>query len=95
MIATLILSAALGHGHVIHYEHDYHDVDPWRVPNRVERRTAHSQVQEPLALALRRSMYPTQTRSPGSSAVCSLPADVTLRHLAPGINCDGQPSQRI
>lgn len=26
MIATLILSAALGHGHVIHYEHDYHDV---------------------------------------------------------------------
>lgn len=26
MIATLILSAALGHGHVIHYEHDYQDV---------------------------------------------------------------------
>lgn len=26
MIATLILSAALSHGHVIHYEHDYQDV---------------------------------------------------------------------
>jgi hypothetical protein len=26
MIATLILSAALAHGTVIHYEHDYQDV---------------------------------------------------------------------